>query len=1044
MTRYAGILLSLLWVFTGLSYSATWTVSKSDQQTHFSSIQAAINAAQPGDIIEITDFETYEEQITFDSTSNITLKSTNPLNRNKPVIKWQDRQNVGPTTCTEAQVSSKITFDRNGALRVISSKNIIIDGICVDGAGAYPFAYPGIWNCKDELFHGNAGIVVFTSGKVMIRNCEVRNAYFGIYMKDRNIGGIFAQKNPSDYDPTPAYSGFGKTGLHIIEYNRIHSNSWGLFFESTWDQASTVRYNLIYSNYHNTETLAAITNLAGREFQPGGAIQFKDGYLSPLAIYNNTFWNNYTIMSGHWKPGGQHIIFNNIYGKPKYYWGTGYPSSPTFRDPWQVMDGQCFIYRSKHCLYSAQKQPPVVETRLHAVPCADSQAVSAVGQVNIMNGIHNENITSGGKTVEFTCPDNTIYNIDVFWAKQPGALISSGTGPFPADAEMRWLETDELFQSTDPQNAGFLVPKWDDSLVVRFIKNKGWPEAGIRNSDGKIADIGAISSSSYRSPVLARIEPLRPVLIQDTDAKVEFNIEVLNGQMSNPRIKYLRWIEKLPSQSNAAFGATLTPLQASAIRTINISGKTLTMGVNTLEFTIPPRGADTTWNYGFFEMVIEGDGPNGTTVNSDVGFLPYRKMPFELKVQIQNASGEVLSSVQAGKPVKLSIKPYVPGWEELPVNYDITDMYVGPSMVGAELYDVNTNNPLYISDYDQNKLYDVYFSKNGLETILASGICKTTEYMYIPFLGLSDPIKVLPGDPEKLIFRSPTPKITGVNPSIIVPGHEYPCSVLVMDRFENPTRIPAEVTLASLHPQIGDVIGSKTVLSDTTGIALFKAQAFGNNAEIFDLEATLTANGAKALGSLKIGRPRDRLCIFYGDTASISPDFDSIIDARPGIRVPVVIRAMRGDTLVTSYNTDVEINVSPGILVYPSEDASDPKTIYSLVNGELKVWIMGIMDVANGTITVTPTTDNNIVYGTRESIYLGYTSPVGPKVKVKSGPAINLIIYDLRGRVVGRVNDIANANSLKLINSRYPAGSYIIRIVQNGKIVSTQKRFIGR
>ncbi len=47
---------------------------------------------------------------------------------------------------------------------------------------------------------------------------------------------------------------------------------------------------------------------------------FKDVAYSPLSIYNNTFWHNFLIFIGGWRPGAQHLIFNNIFAKPFEYW----------------------------------------------------------------------------------------------------------------------------------------------------------------------------------------------------------------------------------------------------------------------------------------------------------------------------------------------------------------------------------------------------------------------------------------------------------------------------------------------------------------------------------------------------------------------------------------------------------------------------------------------------------------------------------------------------------------------------------------------------
>ena len=202
---------------------------------------------------------TYPEQVTIDSTKNgLTLTSSNPTALNKPRVVWQDLVNVHPKTYDESQVDSLINFDQNGALRIMGAENVTINGIAVDGGGPYAYGYPQIWNRQSDLVFGNAALTIWVSGGAHILNCDISNAYLGINFKDRNEGGIFANANPADLQPQNIVpmSGFGKTGNHIVEYCRIHNNSFGLYFESSWDLGSTIRYNLIYENHHQSKAFA--------------------------------------------------------------------------------------------------------------------------------------------------------------------------------------------------------------------------------------------------------------------------------------------------------------------------------------------------------------------------------------------------------------------------------------------------------------------------------------------------------------------------------------------------------------------------------------------------------------------------------------------------------------------------------------------------------------------------------------------------------------------------------------------------------------------
>lgn len=975
-------------VQSAFSQPADITVSQNEtDDAMFSSVQEAVNAAEKGMIIEILDYSVYEEQVTIDSSKHgITIRSRNPGSPNKPVIMWQDRENTHPHSYEETQPPNDIiNFDQNGALRLMRVRGVTIDGICVDGGGAFPFAYPSIWGGKDEIFHGNSAICLYIAGDAIIRNCEVRNAYFGFNVKDRNVGGVFGNPNPHDNDETIPLSGFGRTGNHLIEYNRIHSNSWGFFFESTWDLGSTVRYNLIYNNYHTSATLTAISDYPGKDHQPGGAFQFKDGYISPIAIYNNTFWHNYMIFAGHWKPGGQHLIFNNIYGRPKYLWGTGYPGG-VYRNPWHAMDGKCFLQRMKHCVYACQGQEAQTRSQNYYIECLrnsedwpDGQFdASGYSQIQLSNDIQDGYIARDGMTFEIECTDGSTEQLVVDWIKRPGALISDEES-FPPDAGIRWLETDDLFQSTDPESPNFLHPDWDNPIVQQFIQNAGWSEAGIRNSDGKLADLGAIPSSGSKQPTVVRIVPGQVVMVEGSNATVSFNVDVQSGEMNNPRIKYIRWIKRLPKQTNSAFGSTMIPLEADDIVEVDASGAEVKVGSNTLNFDLNetrPADGDSSWMFGFFEMVLEGEDASGLTVSSDVGFLPYRELNYKMIVEVRDGAGNLVTEVTAGQPVNLYLRPVeIVNGVEQPYLDEIDTVEVElMSDASASLHYADNDQPLFaFSGFQGEITIPVYFTKAGLENVKVTAADNDLpNNLVLPFPGFSDEIRVLPGPPEKVLFERPVPKrVAGERPPVISPGEKYNVVIKVTDRFDNPTRDPASVSISSLDANIGTVTSDVPAMSDTTGTVNFVAEVVnGKYGEIFDLVASLDANGASDTGALRVGRVKDRLIILYSSEEADVRKIDPLvtIDENCGVRVPVVIMAVNGDTLLTERNTEFELTLTANVEAYASEDAATPQTTFTLVEGQVTVWITATKDVQNGSVTAMATTEN-INYGMRDGLY---------------------------------------------------------------------------
>jgi len=138
------------------------------EDAQYTSIQAAVNAARPGQVIEILDTETYPEQVTIDGRdgpspwtgvtsgkNGITLRyvvaANAPWNHARPTIRYRDITNFHPINSTEAKDTNKVfsethgsgNFETCGALRVLRATGVTIEGIAVDGGGAFAFGYPG-------------------------------------------------------------------------------------------------------------------------------------------------------------------------------------------------------------------------------------------------------------------------------------------------------------------------------------------------------------------------------------------------------------------------------------------------------------------------------------------------------------------------------------------------------------------------------------------------------------------------------------------------------------------------------------------------------------------------------------------------------------------------------------------------------------------------------------------------------------------------------------------------------------------------------------
>jgi hypothetical protein len=798
-------------------FGITYTVAK-DGFGDFTTITAAVKKAQPGDIVKITDLSTYAEQVTIDSTKNgLTLTSKNPTDINKPKIVWRDMVNVGPRNYEESRIDSLWTYQWNGAVRVMNTRNITIDGIAIDGGSPFCFGYDSIWESRYPLQHGNCGLVLWKSGAIHVKNCSISNAYFGIYCSDDDLGGIFANPNPADNEPwnVVRLSGFGKTGNHIIEHNRIHDNSVGLSFESCWDLGSTIRYNCIYENHHYSDAFAVEVKSKTSEGpnQPGGAMMFKDVMITPFAIYNNTFWHNFLELIGNWKVGYHNLVFNNIFSQPYRYFSdetivaasTYMEISPLFRN------------RMNNCVFAAHGRTP------------DSMPINifiAMPQPDSVNG-----------------------------RSVPGGLITSMTS-FPAAADIRWLETP--FLSTDTANANFLVPNWNDTLIQRYISDKGWAGSGVRDPDGSPADLGALPQGGGRPMDVATIIPISPVLLTGNSAAVSLTLSNRIGSMTAPSIKLHRWIGNLPYDANAWSSAWAAGVISPAnITSIPSQSTPVVIGSNAYSFAVPTQTAD----YGFLEMVVEGTGSNTFTYTSTVGFIPYRKLGYKFSVDVlDKTSGAVLTQVRAGDTVVLLIRAY---------NADNTIFpnTVKPAVVrlqsGFTLYATDTNPAIALTlpqgvpgttDGSRNNVMFTKIPAVGIESVVAVGqYVDGTKVM--PFLGSCN-IKILPGDPETVVFQDPPSIKFGAVIPIIDQGISYPGLLYVYDRFGNRVDQLAKVNLSSLQPNVGDIAGTSpvSITTDAKGSGIFQVQVTnGLIGQIFLIRADLPGKQPDT-ARLKVGK----------------------------------------------------------------------------------------------------------------------------------------------------------------------------------------------
>jgi hypothetical protein len=945
-------------------FAATLKVGKTGGD--FTKIMDAVKAAMDNDVIMIIDNETYNEQVTIDSTKHfITLTSKNPTSLSKPTIMFQDKINVHPANYKESQADTTINFDKNGALRILKTHHIIIDGIAIDGGGAYYYGYPSIWNQKDPLQFGNAALTLWLAGRVTVRNCDISNAYFGINFKDRNVGGIFANPNPADIDTSQnvPLSGFALSGNHIIEYNRIHTNSTGLYFESSWDLGSTIRYNLIYGNHHSTEKVAADVKglTSDGNNQPGGAFMFKDQLLSPLAIYNNTFYDNNMIFIGHWRIGYQHLVFNNIFAKPYKYWSD---ATNTFGNAGSSMEiTPCMPNRIYNCIYSCQERAP------------------QASYISVMNGMPQIQGTGG------VAPD-------------PGVQLTGAGGgatiTWPAASDNRWLEMNDggstgLFLSLSPASTNFLEPNWNDDNVKQFISHKGWEKSGVKNTDGSRADIGAIEQLHGIPPQTAAIQPTMPILIKGggTSATIAFNLEVrvpqTNGVMTDATItKMLYRFVKLPYDSKKdPFGQDGKPayvITGADMTDITPVPASVKLGPNTFSVTIPTPG-----DYAFIELFIEGVGADGNKFSTVTGFLPYRKLQYIIDIKILDKSSKSIDTIRVGDTVTLQLTPQKADGTAFTSKLTTTSAVLQSSnliftpVAGKD--SVVLKYTVGIQGADKKPVIFTKIPPGGGDNITASGTwLNTSTNTPLALLGTKD-IYLLSGPPDHVLFRDPYSRSRKLMAQTLNAGLAYPCTVDVYDKYGNFCNSVSDIKVTSLKPDIAVVIGGNpdtTVKNTTSGLALFSVQTTitameGDKATFMAIVPTTLKSDT---GDMIVGARAEHLFILYSDT--LLYDAGTQLRGQVGDKMHIVVIATKSltpsiDSILTTIPGNFTLTGSSAkMMFYDSPSATAATNKFKLTNGRVDIWVSSTDTLANASLS---TASNDIVKSpSRDQIY--FTRPI--------------------------------------------------------------------
>ena len=766
----------------------------------FDNIQDAVNAAKlhsnEENIIIVMDNEVYEEQVTIDTMNNLTIVSqsylNNPdaVNRDKdgdgaaddlPTIIWTDKENIHPTSFAESKDPELSgNFQTNGTIRIIFSKNIKIEGFNIRGDldlpsnfnphGGWHFINPGVWGGRYPVFHGHAGIALYVSANCEIRGNYIFNNFFGLYVLGRNIAGINTMPNQFDNDAKQQVplSNVGAVGNHLIEKNHIFWNSYALGVESEWGLGSTLRYNLIFSNY--SYNFGKPDELGGDTDDwnnyPGGVIQLKDGTVTQWKVYNNTFWDNLVIIGSYWRGGINWFWADNLVGKPHWYLGNAQGNSS-----WEeLMQYYTNIYYS---IYHVQQQAP------------DLQTDGSSYYVAVYNGWDCEKDPTTNKIL----PD--------------AHVIKTGGGAISTSQEVRWGTNQSYrpswFESTTMGDDNFLLPNYSDpNGFGELVRDRSMVELNVIDRDGTNGDLGALTRlittgeidwvGQYQGPQLSIQDGTFVSIIGDT-AYINFALLVKNGDFEDidptslefVKVEYYNDLPYLPAGSNDQKPKGTYPTGIDVTGDI-VQGSTPQLGGNSLKIVLPSSPGD----FALFHIVIKGKDKYGNPVYSNLGVFPTRTISDPLNatigrfiVEFEDEKGNKVDKIEVGQRVYLKLTPIDDNGNPVAVGISDGDLKL-KTLMGDNIYDAETDKIItaWPGDYAAGDKIPIYFDRIGYQIITASGVTPAKDYL---FVGTSEAIEVTPAGPDYVKFYDPPSGATTTVPKFTT----YRLRLRVYDRFGN-------------------------------------------------------------------------------------------------------------------------------------------------------------------------------------------------------------------------------------------------------------------
>jgi hypothetical protein len=624
-----------------IAQAATYTVSK-DGRGAFTTVQAAVDRAGKRDVVLILDTAVYPEQVTIDSTKNgLDLRSSNPTATAKPTIRYQDVTHQHPKTCQEALNAATIDYEENGALRLIRTAEVSLNGIAVDGGGPAPFSNPNVWGdgvtCVGTLyplFHGNAALVLSQTSQTSVRDCAFTHAFFGVWVRDFNLIGAFSdfqQNSATAWTSSPP--GFAGTGGHLFENNLFANNSYGAGGAELYGLPSTFRNNWFFANGHATLSAAkAVYQMPDGNNYPGGAFYFSGDLLCPWIVEHNTFQSNAMVFCGGYRPNGPHLAQANLIGPPLRY-GT---LDSVFHVPFQEAFPQVWKGLRRN-LVAEQVNPPSNNTCKVQFSAYDSVArksiaadsiVADCGNFGLMNYLPNPEVNFDTLGRDLVSENRTFHVVMRIPRIGPMALLLDTA--FGVEASRlkanHWWEPS--FAGIDPAAAGFLEPQWPASVPADLRPT----DASYRNVRGETALPGRIPSADQAASDL-RIIPVGPAVEVGGELELSFEIQAPEGT-SELAVADLVPVQ-IKSLLTATFGYTRSVADSMTFYPASLPSAALKVGFNRVRLARPWFAG----GMGLVQMLVRGRLSDGKPAYGNWTAFPSGIIRQEIGISLGGISG---------------------------------------------------------------------------------------------------------------------------------------------------------------------------------------------------------------------------------------------------------------------------------------------------------------------------------------------------------------------------------------------------------------------